>query len=152
MNILFVCTGNTCRSPMAEVFFSHLCKERNSKKLFNVQSAGTSATEGCGASENTIRVLDELDVNLRNHRSRKLSSELLEWADLVIAMTQSHLAIIQRLSSTIEKKPEIKLLSQFSDSSSGISDPFGGDVETYKECFCEMKKHLRNLYDRIDKN
>jgi len=152
MNILFVCTGNTCRSPMAEGFFRHLCKVNTPKKLINIQSAGTGAADGCGASENAIKVLDELGINLRNHRSQKLTSTLLEWSDLAIAMTQNHFSNIRNLALQIEKKPEIKLLSEFSDKSLGISDPFGGNLEIYKDCFCEMKKHLCNLYARIEKN
>lgn len=137
---------------MAEGFFRHLCTTKNPKKFINIQSAGTGAVDGCPASENAIKILDEFSINLRIHRSQKLTSSLLEWSDLAIAMSKSHFVNIQNLCLQIEKKPEIKLLSDFSGNSLGISDPFGGDLETYKECFYEMKKHLSNLYDRIEKN
>jgi len=98
MNILFVCTGNTCRSPMAEGFFRYLCQAKNPRKLINIKSAGTGAIDGCPASENSIKILDELGINLRTHRSQKLTSSLLEWSDLVIAMTHSHFSNIRNLS------------------------------------------------------
>lgn len=151
MNILFVCTGNTCRSPMAEWFFRDLCTKNGAKTKINIQSAGTSAAEGYPASEYVLSILRKNGIEAGSHRSQTLTPELLEWSDIAIAMTQSHLGTIIRLSEELRKKPKAKLLSEFSKKTSSISDPFGAGEDIYEECFSEMKKHLCNFYAIIDK-
>jgi len=152
LNILFVCTGNTCRSPMAEWFFRDLCDKKKTSGKFNIQSAGTGAIDGWPASENAIATLQKNGIDAHSHRSQRLTPELLQWADIAIAMTQSHLGVIINLSQNLSKKPEAKLLSEFSKKHNPISDPFGSGTDIYEDCFSEMKKHLCNLYDIIEKN
>lgn len=83
MNILFVCTGNTCRSPMAEA----LLKERYPKA--HVQSAGVFASKGSEASSNAIKALSEKNISF-THSSQPITDELLNWADIVLTMTTDH--------------------------------------------------------------
>lgn len=83
MNILFVCTGNTCRSPMAEALLKHKLKD------VNVQSAGIYAAEGQRANTNAIEVLKEKQIELV-HRSQMITDKLLEWADVILTMTTQH--------------------------------------------------------------
>ncbi|WP_170105586.1 low molecular weight protein arginine phosphatase [Desmospora activa] len=86
--ILFVCTGNTCRSPMAEAL---LRKKADERGLFlEVKSAGVSALPGVAASSPAVEVLAEKGINNRDHRSQPMTKELLKWADLVLTMTRSH--------------------------------------------------------------
>ena len=83
--VLFVCTGNTCRSPMAEVMFSAIIKEDE----YLAASAGLAAFDGDSATDSAILAMDELGLDLRNHRSRRLTQEMAENADKIITMTHN---------------------------------------------------------------
>jgi protein-tyrosine-phosphatase len=96
-NFLFVCTGNTCRSPMAEAVLTHLAGDE-----ISVQSAGLFAAKGSPANDKAIKVLKEKGISI-SHHSQPLSPKLLEWADIVLTMTTDHKqTIIQRYSNFIE--------------------------------------------------
>lgn len=84
MNILFVCTGNTCRSPMAEALLKHQLPN------VNVQSAGVFAGDNHPANQNAIDVLRKKQVELNNHRSQSTTETLLDWADIILTMTTQH--------------------------------------------------------------
>jgi len=86
--ILFVCTGNTCRSPMAEALFKEMVGEK--REEFEIISAGTSALEGEPAAGEAVKALEEQGIILTGHRSRPVTTELLERSDLIITMTRGH--------------------------------------------------------------
>src|SRR5271169_4903240 len=92
--VLFVCTGNICRSPMAEGLFRHATRGRTD---FNVRSAGVGALEGQPPSLNAIRALKELGVDIAHLRSRMLSPDLVEQADYIFGMTHNHVDSINLL-------------------------------------------------------
>ena len=93
MNILFVCTGNTCRSSMAEGILKFLLKENNIENI-NVSSAGLSAFEGQRANEKAIDVLINKGIDIKTHRSRQLTEEIIKTSDLILTMTDSHKKLI----------------------------------------------------------
>ncbi|SIS41189.1 low molecular weight protein arginine phosphatase [Salimicrobium flavidum] len=97
MNILFVCTGNTCRSPMAEA----ILKDKN--EGFDVQSAGVFAGEGHPLSAQAREVMEEEDVET-DHHSQPVTPELLEWADLILTMTERHKQALAMQQSGYEEK------------------------------------------------
>jgi protein-tyrosine-phosphatase len=104
--ILFVCTGNTCRSPMAEAIARHRATERGWGTV-EFRSAGVSAWPGSPATEAVVRVANRHGVEgLEAHRSTPVTGELLEWADLILAMTPSHLHLLLATSGTLGAEAE----------------------------------------------
>jgi protein-tyrosine phosphatase len=147
--ILFVCTGNTCRSPMAAEIFKKRLAEKLGKEPdelnelgYRILSAGTFAARGSPASEHAVTLLREMGCDLSRHSSRPLEPEMLAEADHIYALSHSHLQILQRLAAGMEPaaRPRIDQLSP-----EGITDPVGGDMETYRQCAREIDAAIRRV-------
>jgi protein-tyrosine-phosphatase len=131
--VVFVCTGNTCRSPLAAALLRRHLREAGRRDI-EVQSAGTGAWEGAPASEGSYLVSLENDIDLSHHRAQMLSRELVEAADLILAMGRSHLARVRELGGG----GRAHLLAEFAGLPFGeaeIGDPYGGDLDEYRETF-----------------
>ena len=146
MHILFVCTGNTCRSPMAGAYFKSLC-EKSPGTGITVETAGTFSGEGQPASVQSVSVMKDYGIDLSTHKSSALTKEKIDAADLIIAMTASHRLHIGSMSHSALKKT--RTLLEFAQKNGNISDPFGGTEKTYSDCFSEMKEALDNLFLEI---
>ena len=145
--ILFVCTGNSCRSVMAEAFFKQMNQGRSNLEIF---SAGIGPEIGSAASPETISLLQKNGINVSYHRARALTTEMVQKADLIFVMQKSHLKwIITKLPSA---KNKTFLLAdfhpEFKNEEIGIPDPIGmGDIfyenvgELIKKC-CEQIYYL----------
>ncbi len=127
MNILFVCTGNTCRSPIAEGYLSHTHKD------LNVTSCGLSEG-GLPISQNSNLALAEIGIDKSQHISKPISKELVSWADKIICMSPSHKQILESIGVTAE------ILGD------GIPDPYGCDITVYRKCRDEIIKQLDLLF------
>lgn len=131
MNILFVCTGNTCRSPMAEGYLDF----KNIDGL-NVKSRGLAATGDC-ISENSKKAMAEIGIDLVGF-SESLTRADLVWADKIYCMSLSHKTAVSMFAG----EDKVFVLGD------GISDPFGGDLETYKKCRDEIIKFIDELIEK----
>ncbi len=144
MNIYFVCTGNTCRSPMAEALFQSKDLEH-----MKVRSAGIYAMNGSDISENAKQVIVENGIEY-THFSRSLSEDDLRWADLVLTMTTAHKNLLLNTypfaaDKTFTFKEYIRPYG-----SHDVSDPFGGDVSQYRKTFMELKSLSHDLVQKLN--
>lgn len=145
MHLLFVCTGNTCRSPLAEVIARRLVEERGLPDV-TVGSAGTGAWPDSPASDGSLLVALEHGLDLSAHRSRPLTAELVQQADLVLTMGPQHRERAEALGGTGQSW----LLTEFSGADArAISDPFGGDLSVYRATFDELERVVQGALDRI---
>lgn len=143
--ILFLCTGNTCRSPMAAGYLQKLLKERGVKDI-EVKAAGVMTIPGLLATPEAIQVMDTVGVDLRQHRSSQLTKDLIKKADLILGMTPFHVQSALRVSD--EARGKTFLFKEYTRSdlkNTQIVDPMGCTLEVYKKVFNEIKQATNRL-------
>jgi protein-tyrosine phosphatase len=149
--VLFICTGNTCRSPLAEALFKKKLADRLGcapeelpQRGFQVVSAGLAAMRGGGAAEEAVAVAASYGANLNHHQSQPVTSELVAQADYHIVMTRGHFLALLDLFPDQGVQPRF-----LATGGEDIADPMGCDLEVYKECASKIWNYLDVLVEEL---
>jgi len=149
--ILFVCTGNTCRSPLAEALARRSIARRGWSQV-EVRSAGVSAARGGPASEGSLRAGERHGLDLSGHRSAQVTEDIVAWSDLILTMSASHLLAL----SLFGGEERAAVLTDFAAGDAegkgrgiGVADPHGGDDAEYEATLLEIDELVERVLDRL---
>ncbi|EJO5346217.1 low molecular weight protein arginine phosphatase [Clostridium botulinum] len=144
MNILFVCTGNTCRSFMAEAIFNSL----NNIEGIKAKSAGIAAVPGSISSSNACKIINEdINIDLSNREAVQLNEQILNESDLILTMTYSVKDLLCNLF--LKHSNRIFCITEYVGEKGEVLDPFGGDIEVYKNTYEQLKNIILLLLKKL---
>lgn len=145
--VLFVCTANLCRSPMAEAIFNDLAEERGLP--FEVESAGVSAREGYDMAPYAREALGEIGIRVGKHSSRRITRQALDEADLILVMGRRHASEVERILGASEK---VHLIAEYTGDSfvEEIPDPYGLTLFAYRASARQLYEYVERVLGRME--
>ncbi len=142
MKILFVCTGNTCRSAMAAAMLNDIAVKNDLNVL--IDSAGVFAEVGGKAADEAIAAMERRGIDLSGHRTKPLTDELIDMADVILVMTEAHKQLVESVA-----KGKVHTLLEYAGGEGDISDPYGGDAEEYERTASEIYDALVDIAEKL---
>ncbi|MFP6854828.1 MAG: low molecular weight protein arginine phosphatase [Opitutales bacterium] len=151
--VVFICTANVCRSPMAEKLFEEALEKSSTQKKIRVFSAGLTAANGDKASENSCDAVKEIGLDLSDHRSSAATRPTLQNASAIFCMTESHRALMHMYFELPDDAP-VFLMREFVEGAEDkeLPDPFGQSLAVYRECRDKMVESLPSLLAWVENN
>jgi len=146
-SILFVCTGNVCRSPMAAGLLSAKLVAERPDARFRVSSAGTWALDGQPASSHALAVMSERHIDISDHIAHTISAEDVAEADLILTMSQEHTDMIRQTWPQYIWK--VYRLAEMTGKKKNVHDPYGESVEVYRDCANTISEYIDRGFTRI---
>jgi protein-tyrosine-phosphatase len=148
-NILFVCTGNICRSPFAQALFTKVVAQKGLKGV-TADSAGLLALPGNPATYLAQQLADEHGVDLAGHKAKSVSKELVARSDLILVMEKSHEdALLNAFPGTAGKVLLLRRFARFGSRRRGVADPYGLDYDAYRFCFLDIQDAVSGLVEYL---
>ena len=145
--ILFVCTANQCRSPMAEGLMRRKLEREGRAGEIRAASAGVDALDGCRATENSIQAMAARGIDISEHRSRATTDKILQDAALILTMERAHANVLQALFPAHAER--VHLLAQMAGLESDVADPVGSPLEDYRRTAQEIENLIELGYHRM---
>lgn len=146
-NVLFLCYGNICRSPLAERYLESVAADRGLDGL-SADSAGLHTVAGRASPDDAVNVADELGVDLSDHRSKPVTAEQLAWSDLVVVMDLLNYHDLRREFGDLDEKT--RFLGIFSGEGYEISDPYGEGLEGFRTLYGDVVRSVDGLADALE--
>lgn len=149
--IMYICTGNICRSAMAHGYMQHIVNNSDKKNDYLISSCGIYAMTGDKATKNAIQAMREYNVDLENHRATNIRDIDIENYDVILCMTTLHKINVLSMYPKLEGK--VFTLKEFVDSSTkykDIDDPWGLDLKVYRECAEEIVENVDKTLKKLE--
>jgi protein-tyrosine-phosphatase len=144
--VLFICSANRCRSPMAEAIFKQMVNDNHRQgNSIEIKSAGTFyRTDGAPAMENAVVVMAERGLDISSHRAQSMSDALVDWADLILTMTAEHKKHIE--TNFVNARGKVHLLTEYAGAQGDIFDPVFSGIDAYRECATQLESLLGKIH------